>query len=122
MKKIIACIVALSPSFAFAQQLNDINTVAAKATNIGNLVVEIIIALSVIWIIISAFRYFIAGGEEDRAKGGMAVLFGVIGLFVILSVWGLVYLLKNSFTFSRNTAPTEEINKIKNQPPVVVPN
>ena len=82
---------------AFAQPLTDIDSVASKATNIGNLVVELAISFAVIWIIVSVVRYLIAGGEEGRAKGRDAIVYGVIGLFVILSIWGLVYILKSSF-------------------------
>jgi hypothetical protein len=80
-----------------AQALSDINNVADKATNIGNLIVELAISFAVIWIIVSVVRYLIAGGPEQRAEGGKAILYGVIGLFVILSIWGLVAILRNSF-------------------------
>jgi Kef-type K+ transport system membrane component KefB len=121
MKKLLASIVTFFPSLTFAQQLNNINDAAQKATNLGNLVVQLAISLAVIWIIINVIRYLIAGGEEGRKKGGFAILYGVVALFVILSIWGLVYLLKNSFTFGRNTQPTE-INNIIKAPTVIVPN
>lgn len=121
MKKFIAFLIALSPSLVVAQPIDNINLLAQKATNLGNLFVGLAISLAVIWIIVNVIRYLIAGGEEDRKKGGFAILYGVVALFVILSIWGLVYILKNSFTFSRNTAPVQEINKII-PPPTVVPN
>lgn len=77
--------------------LTDINSVANKVTDIGNLVIALLISLAVIWIIINIFRYLIAGEEGSRAKGGLAILYGVIGLFVILSIWGLVAILRNTF-------------------------
>ena len=119
MKKFIAIVSGaafLSPMLAFAQQLTDINAVSTKATNIGSLVIGLAISLAVIWIIISVVRYLIAGGEEDRKKGGMAILWGVIGLFVILSIWGLVNILRNSFqTQAGNT--TTDVQNIQNLPP-----
>jgi len=121
MKKLIAIIIASSPVFAFAQQLNDINTVAQKATNIGNLIVQLAISLAVIWIIVGVVKYLIIGSGDDRKAAGMNILYGVIGLFVILSIWGLVFLLTNTFQFGRNTAPTEKINNIQVQPPQIVP-
>ncbi len=114
MKKIFALLVALLPVSAFAQPLNDINNVASKLTNIGNTVVVLLISFSVIWIIVNVVRYLIAGGDEDRKKGGMAILWGVVGLFVILSVWGLVAILKNSFQ-TTDSVPTDKF------PAVIVP-
>lgn len=124
MKKLIAFVLAFSPALAFAQTLNDIDTVAQKATNIGDLIIKLAISLAVLWIIISVVRYLILGAddEEARKKGGQSILYGVIGLFVILSIWGLVFLLTNSFRFGRNQAPTTEINRIKLPPPPSVPN
>lgn len=122
MKKIIAFIIASSPALAFAQQLNNINDVATKATNIGNLIIQLAIALSVVWIIISIVRYFVAGGEDERKAGGWRVFYGVLALFLILSIWGLVNLLRNSFTFGRTDVPRTEINNINLPPPPSVPN
>jgi bacteriorhodopsin len=111
MKKIIDKIfiiaLAVLPIGASAQTLRDINEVAKKASNIGNLFVQLAISLAVIWIIISVIRYFvISEGEEAHKAGGMAILYGVIGLFVILSIWGMVWILKNSFKFSDNERPS----------------
>jgi len=121
--KFIAGVIAFSPTLVFAQQLNDINSVAMKATNIGNLVVRLAISFAVLFIIISVVRYLIAGSddEEARKKGGQAILYGVIGLFAILSIWGLVYLLTNSFQFGQNRLPEDRVNNIQLPPPPLIP-
>ena len=123
MKKLIAFVLASTPVFAFAQTLTDIDTVAQKATNIGDLIIKIAISLAVLWIIVSVVRYLVLGAddEEARKKGGQSILFGVIGLFVILSIWGLVFLLTNSFKFGQNSTPST-INDVKLPRPPTVPN
>lgn len=123
MKKLIAFVLASTPVFAFAQTLTDINSVAQKATNIGDLIIKIAISLAVLWIIVSVVKYLVLGAddEEARKKGGQSILYGVIGLFVILSIWGLVFLLTNSFKFGQNTAPTT-VDKVKLPRPPIVPN
>ena len=112
MKKILTFALLLTPTLASAQTLSNINDVARKAVNIGNLFVQLAIGLAVIWIIINVFKYFIAGGEDDRHAGAMSVLYGVIGLFVIISIWGFVYLLTGTFKFSSNTRPSFDSVKI----------
>lgn len=111
MKKIIA-LAALTfvPLVTFAQIIGDVDDVANKASTIGNTLITLLISFSVIWIIISVVRYLIAGGEEDRKKGGMAILWGVVGLFVILSIWGLVAILRNSFN-TEDRVPVNDIPK-----------
>jgi Kef-type K+ transport system membrane component KefB len=124
MKKLIAFVLAASPVAVFAQPLTDINSVASKATNIGNLIIGLAISLAILYIIVSVVRYLIAGSgdEEARKKGGEAILYGVIGLFVILSIWGLVAILRNSFR-TQDQIPTSEINRTTTLPqPGQVPN
>ena len=112
MKKLIAFLLVAAPVSAMAQQITSIDQVAQKATNIGNVVVELAISLAVVWIIVSVVRYLIAGGEEGRIKGRDAIIWGVVGLFVILSIWGLVFLLTNSFK-TNNAVPQNQINNLK---------
>lgn len=39
-------------------------------------------------------RYVMAGGDEEkRAAGRSLMIYGVIGLFVMVAIWGLVYFL-----------------------------
>jgi hypothetical protein len=129
MKKVIALVLAGSPLLAFAQQLTDINSVASKAVNIGNLIVGLAISIAVLWIIVNVVRYLIATNDpEKRKQGGYGILWGVVGLFVILSIWGLVAILRNSFK-TQDRAPSydnillNDINQTTSLPrPGTVPN
>ncbi len=102
MKKLIVLALSFAPVSLFAQQITDINGLTSKATNIGNTIVVLLISFSVIWIIFNVVRYLIAGSEENRKKSGMSILWGIVGLFIILSIWGLVAILKNTFSTSNN--------------------
>jgi bacteriorhodopsin len=117
MKKIIALVLGFTPVFAFAQtQIGDINDVAKKATNVGNLIIGLAISLAVLWIIVSVVRYLIATNDpEKRAEGGKAIFYGVIGLFVILSIWGIVAILRNSFK-TQDQVPINDINRTTTLP------
>jgi hypothetical protein len=113
MKKLIAVAIALVPSFAFAQAIVDANTLTYKLTNIGNTVIGILIAFAVIWIIWNVIRYIIASDDpENRKKYGYAVLWGIVGLFLILSIWGLVRILTNTFRTDA-TAPVEQFPRVQ---------
>ncbi len=110
--------VALLPVIVSAQQsLRNIDDVARRASSLGTMVITLTISLAVIWIIIGVFRYVIAGGknEDDRKKGGMNILYGVVGLFVILSIWGLVAILRNSFR-TDDTMMDSEIQRASRLP------
>lgn len=66
--------------------------------------VIIIISLAVLMFVYNVFKYFIAGGDDVSAKkeAGLYVMYSVIGFFVILSLWGLVYILTNTFNLTNN--------------------
>ncbi len=57
--------------------------------------IPVLIALSVIVFIWGVFRYAIVEGDE-RSKSRDIMLYGIIGLFVMVSVWGLVAVVRNS--------------------------
>lgn len=81
-------------------------------TNIGILIqdlvtaaipVLVVIALAVfIWGLITFIRF--ADNETEREKGRNRMLWGVIGLFIMLSVWGLVSLVQD-LTGVRDSTP-----------------
>lgn len=63
---------------------------------INNILIPAVFALAFLFFIWGVFRYVVAGNEESRAEGQRIMLWGVIGLFVMVSVWGLVNLLTGS--------------------------
>jgi hypothetical protein len=95
------------PSLAFAQQLTTLQGVINYAARLGNAIVPIIISVGVIYLVINIVRWFIIEPGEERTAALYQVLWAVLGLFLILSIWGLVNILRNSFSTNR-TAPTSE--------------
>ena len=71
-----------------------------------NSVIPIIVALTVLWIIWGAFSLTKSEGE-DRKKWRDVILYGIIGLFVMVSIYGLVNILTGTFKFTGTgiTAP-----------------
>jgi hypothetical protein len=66
-----------------------------------NYFIYIITALTVLYTVIGAFHMI--GNEEKREEGKTAVYYGIIGLFVMMSIWGLVNILDATFSLSRET-------------------
>lgn len=96
------------PALAFAQ-VNSINDAGRIVIDlINNVAVPIIFALAFLVFIFGIFQYFIQGGadEEKRDAGKSLMLWGLIGFFVMVSVWGLVHILLGTFNLNP-VAPTE---------------
>lgn len=106
MKKIIASIALLAPAVASAQALapvTNINDVSSKLLGIGNIILYLLIAAAVIFIVWNVVMYLVKDGE-DKSKSAGNILWGIVGLFIIVSIWGLVNILTNTF----KTTPTNQ--------------
>lgn len=106
----------LFPFLAFAQinNLTDVKTVVLNI--IDNIAVPIVFAMAFIVFIFGIFQYFIQGGhdEEKREAGKSLMLWGIIGFFIMISVWGLVHILLNTFQLNR-TAPEYPVAPVTTQ-------
>jgi hypothetical protein len=77
-----------------------------------NAVVPVLIALAVVYFVWGVVTYIIADDEEDKKKGRNKIIYGIIGLAVIIGLWGLVNLLGNTFGLNNSgneTLPTVPI-------------
>ncbi|MDP3784599.1 MAG: hypothetical protein Q8R12_00785 [bacterium] len=74
-------------------------TFTGVADRIGdalNLVVPILFLVATIVFLAGVIMYISAGGAEDKIqKGKKYIIFGLIGLFVMVAVWGLVKIIIN---------------------------
>ena len=90
----------LLPLLAFAQ-INSITDAGHIVINlIDNVAVPIVFAMAFLVFIYGIFQYFIQEGhdEEKREAGRSLMLWGIIGFFVMVSVWGLVHVLLGTFS------------------------
>ncbi len=65
---------------------------------INDVVVPVLFAIAFIVFVWGAFQTFIVGyaNDEVKEKGRNLMLWGLIGFFVMVSVWGLVNIIKNT--------------------------
>lgn len=62
-----------------------------------NVAIYMIIALATVIFIWNVYRYFFKADVENKKEAGLYVMYSIIGFFVILSFWGLVNIVKNTF-------------------------
>lgn len=106
MKKIISIVSLYAlPIFAFAA-VTDASSLFTLANNILKSVLPTIIAIAVIYFVYNAFNYMIAANEDRKAEAKEKMIYGIIALFVMVSVWGLVNVLSGTFGFTTTQAPT----------------
>jgi hypothetical protein len=95
------------PLVSFAA-INDIKGVGQFIIDtINGVFVPVLFSLAFIVFIWGAFNTFILGAtsEDVKEKGKSLMLYGLIGFFVMLSVWGLVGILTRTADLGDNTLP-----------------
>ena len=123
MKKLIIAIVSFSsPAIAFAQTISpsgsnpsaisDATTLAQRLTYLFDVAIDVLIALAVLWIIVSVVVWIVSSGNENATKWRNNALWGIAGLALILCIWGLVHVLTQTFNTSNNGLDAQEIPKV----------
>jgi len=83
-------------------EINNATDLVEKILNIGDVAIYILVSLAVIFIVYNIVWYFIKpDASESRREAGLNIFWGILGLFIIVSLWGLVNILVNTF----NTNP-----------------
>jgi hypothetical protein len=114
--RLAAILTLASPLLAFAQTGINTNAITPYSQGIidiiNQILVPVIIAISFIVFLWGIYKYFIAGAanESEKGEGRTFALWGIIGFVIIISVWGLVNLVLNTFGLTPGqqapTAPT----------------
>ena len=90
-------------SFAALGNISDVGSFNINIIN--NVFVPVLFAIAFIVFIWGAFNTFIIGANSDdvKDKGKNLMLYGLIGFFVMVSVWGLVNILTGSVSFTNTS-------------------
>jgi len=76
-------------------------------------VIPVLVALGVVYFVWGVVQYVIGDSEEAKKKGRDRMIFGIVGLVVIVAVWGLVAIILRTFGLDEdNVAPTT--NELQN--------
>lgn len=107
-------VVALTPSFAQAAiqctggRIKDIKTFLCAFADLTQLATGILGALALLVFFWGLVKYIVKADDEKAKESGRNIMvWGVIALFVMFSIFGLVRFLQGSFGIndSNNTAP-----------------
>lgn len=97
MKKTFSALAVFAlPAIAFAQTSArfDFGYFNSAITNIGSIIntlLPIVVAAALLFFFYGLAKFVLAAGEEDaKDEGKRIMIWGVVALFVMVSVWGLV--------------------------------
>lgn len=107
LSALLAAAVAPLAAFAAINNLSDVGSFIINTIN--DILVPVIFAIAFIVFLWGAFDTFILGAQSETTKetGKNLMLYGLIGFFVMVSVWGLVNILTGTISFGNNTGPSQ---------------
>jgi len=91
MKKIIAGALAFSPLFAFAQALGEVDILVVSLQSILTTLIPVTFAVALLFFFWGVAKYILAAGDEEaKGQGQRIMIGGIIGIFVIAAIFGIV--------------------------------
>lgn len=113
MKKALAITAGAITTFAIPlvslAAVNNLSDAGSFVINtINNVLVPVLFAVAFIVFLWGAFKTFILGAnsEEVKDQGKNLMLWGLIGFFVMVSIWGLVNILTGTVSFGNSAGPS----------------
>lgn len=99
------------PLLAFAQNASGcanatVGTIQAIICKIGNIldtIIPVLIVLGIVYFVWGIIQYVIGSDEEAKKKGRDRMIYGIIGLVVIVAMWGLVGIVTKTFGLNGST-------------------
>lgn len=122
MKKILISLVPIMtlclPGLVLAQDKKDLKWLINDIFISGLIrpMVPLLVGLAVVVFIYGVLTTVLAEGGEKKEDGKKFMMWGIVGIFVMVSVWGLVAILSDTFKLDTNAK-----NTIKMEVPVIRP-
>ncbi len=76
------------------------NSLVSRLIGHANKIVLLIVALALVVFIYGLVEYITSADDKEKRKEGVTyITFGIIGLTVMVSVWGILSILTGTFNF-----------------------
>ncbi len=122
MKKILSLLTTITPALVLADQTTDsvgrtIDGFLNWLVGLAGRVMPLLILLALVLFLYGIVkRFFWSKDSSDRTEAGKFILWGVVALFVMVSVWGLVNLLRNTFNLDNSNVPVPPSIPVQDSP------
>jgi small-conductance mechanosensitive channel len=91
MKKVVTALLLVTPMLSSAQALAQINTLAGAFGAIVNVLIPIMMALAVLAFFWGLVKYIASASDEAAKESGKnLMIWGMIALFVMVALWGIL--------------------------------
>lgn len=110
---ILPYVLTTLPVLALAQ-FTDLRSSFEEVIDIINsIIIPLIVGIAGIYFMVGVIKYVTSGDSEEGRKGARnMMIWGIIALFVMISVWGLVNILIDTFNFRENTIRPSDLPEV----------
>lgn len=105
-KFILIALTLFTPAFSFAATPTTFKGLVEVFVNLINKLIPLVVALALLVFFYGILKFIFSLSSNDKTDGKKAMFWGIIGLFVMVSVWGLVNVVSKSF-FDIGTGNTD---------------
>ncbi len=101
---------ALTPVFTFAQGTAPVTRTVDGFLNyviyLAGRALPLLILVAVVLLLFGIVKtFFFSSSDDGRKEGKSFIIWGIVALFVMVSVWGLVNVLRATFQLDNNNVP-----------------
>ncbi len=91
------------PMVAYGQ-VTDLQSLITLLTDLLDMVVPFLLAIAVVLFMWGVLKYIMSGDDdESRKKATSLMIYGIVAIFVMVGLWGLVGVLDGTFGFGGTT-------------------
>ncbi len=94
---VLALAAVLLPALAFAQNVQNFGDVIKLILSFIRMLIPLVVALTLLVFMWGIFQLVRSGSEDARKEAISVITYGIVSLFVMVSVWGLVNILTSTF-------------------------
>jgi uncharacterized membrane protein len=105
--------IPLFVAVAYAQGITQVDSILESIIN--NLIrpgITLLTALAVVYFVYGVFEFVKNSASEDGVRtGGRHIIWGIIGLFIMVSAWGIIGLICNTVGCQDSSPPPAETQR-----------
>ncbi len=116
MKKVIIAGLFFTPAFAFAR-LENVSDIVTSVGRIINICIPIVAALALLYFFYGLAQFILHSDDSDAQKEGKSrMIYGIVALFVIVAVWGLVGFIGDALNITTDNPGNQQIPGVNIRP------
>ena len=98
IKKLIPLSVGFLPMLAMAMTVQDL---IDSLGSIFNAIIPLLMVAATVFFLWGVLQFVTSGGDDEKRKEGRDhIIYGLIGLFIMVAVWGLVGAIQGTFSLT----------------------